>query len=141
MIPLLGADASRLAEAQRTRPEPRTGVRAQALLAGAVLAGSLDRAMDVAATLEVRGFAAGPAKRARRAGWLPRQPFSRHDRAFATSAVAVLAITLATKLLGFDRFAAYPLVHSPVPAGTPLACVALFAAVTLPFCDRRGIER
>jgi energy-coupling factor transport system permease protein len=57
MVPLLSADARRLAEAQLTRPEPRRGVRARALLVGAVVAGSLDRAMDVAATLEVRGFA------------------------------------------------------------------------------------
>jgi energy-coupling factor transport system permease protein len=164
MIPLLGADAARLAEAQRTRPDARTGVRGRALLVGAVVAGSLDRAMDVAATLEVRGFAAGPPgargwrrlgfsmrERARRARmWRGRRdrytasgapPFSRHDFAFAASALAVLAITLAARLLGADSFSAYPLVHDPVSAWTLLACLALAAAVTLPFCDRRGIER
>ena len=59
MIPLLAADGLRLAEAQRTRPGPGTGPRARVALLGAVVAGSLDRAMDVAATLELRGFAAG----------------------------------------------------------------------------------
>jgi energy-coupling factor transport system permease protein len=143
MIPLLGADAARLAEAQRTRPDARSGVRRRTLIVGAVIAGSLDRAMDVAATLEVRGFAAGPAGRAR-TRWherRPRAPFSRHDLAFAAAAAAVIAISLGASLLGFDRFDAYPLVHAPVGAGTLLACAALAAAVTLPFCDRRGIER
>jgi energy-coupling factor transport system permease protein len=145
MIPLLGADAARLAEAQRTRPDARTGARGRALLVGAVVAGSLDRAMDVAATLEVRGFAAGPkvtrGVRRRRGSLRGAPPFSRHDFAFAASALAALAIAIAARLLGADSFSAYPLVHDPVTAWTLLACVALAGAVTLPFCDRRGIER
>jgi energy-coupling factor transport system permease protein len=61
LIPLLAVDAGRLAEAQRTRPDggPR-GARGRVALLGAVLAGSLDRALDVAATLELRGFAHTP---------------------------------------------------------------------------------
>jgi energy-coupling factor transport system permease protein len=50
-----------------------------------MIGGSLDRAMDVAATLEVRGFAS-----ARRAPRVSR-PWSRHDIAFLVSAAAVLA--------------------------------------------------
>jgi len=157
MIPLLGADAARLAEAQRTRPDARSGLRSRALLLGAVVAGSLDRAMDVAATLEVRGFAAGPSRastemlsgpiraplrRARRGDSnTERAPFSRHDLAFAVSACAVLAMAIATRVLGIDEFGAYPLVHGEVSAGTLLACGALAVALTLPFCDRRGIVR
>ena len=78
-MPLLAADAQRLAEAQRTRAGRRSarGARGRARAARAVVGGSLDRAMDVAATLEVRGFAAaGPARRALR------RPWSRHDLAF-----------------------------------------------------------
>lgn len=143
MIPLLGADAARLAEAQRTRPDARTGMRRRALIVGAVVAGSLDRAMDVAATLEVRGFAAAPTRRVRERSHAAtsRERFSRHDIAFGVSAVAVLGSALAASLLGGDRFAAYPLVHAPIGASTLLAAVALAAAATLPFCDRRGIER
>ncbi|HXW59511.1 MAG TPA: energy-coupling factor transporter transmembrane component T, partial [Solirubrobacteraceae bacterium] len=69
MIPLLAADAQRVAEAQRTRPGGApAGPRGRVALLGAVVGGSLDRAMDVAATLELRGFAmAGrPAGDARR---------------------------------------------------------------------------
>jgi energy-coupling factor transport system permease protein len=59
MIPLLAADSARIAEAQRTRPGGApTGARARIALLGAAVGGSLDRAMDVAATLELRGFAA-----------------------------------------------------------------------------------
>jgi energy-coupling factor transport system permease protein len=58
MVPLLAADAQRLAEAQRTRPGGAPGgARGRVLLLGALVGGSLDRAMDVAATLELRGFA------------------------------------------------------------------------------------
>jgi energy-coupling factor transport system permease protein len=135
MIPVLAADARRLAEAQRTRPRgaPR-GARGRLALLGAVIGGSLDRAMDVAATLEVRGFAT--ARRAPRT----RRRWSRHDLAFAASAAAIPAIALLGRLAGADSFTAYPLIHMPVTAGTLVLCVALILAVLLPFCDRRGIE-
>jgi len=95
MLPVLAADAQRLAEAQRTRPRtgPR-GPRARVLLLGAVIGGSLDRALEVAATLEVRGFASAP--RAPRTA----RPWSRHDLAFAASAVAILAIALVGRMAG-----------------------------------------
>jgi energy-coupling factor transport system permease protein len=135
MLPLLAADAQRLAEAQRTRPDgaPR-GARARAALLGAVVAGSLDRAMDVAATLEVRGFAT--------AGRAPRQqrPWSRHDLAFLVSAVAVLALALLGRLTGVAAFTSYPLLHVPFGVGLLVLCAALALSVLLPFADRRGIE-
>jgi energy-coupling factor transport system permease protein len=103
-------------------------------LLGAVVGGSLDRAMDVAATLEVRGFAG-----ARRAPRVAR-PLSRHDIAFTASAVAILALAVVGRVAGAASFAAYPLVHMPMSAATLGLCVALIAATLLPFCDRRGIE-
>jgi energy-coupling factor transport system permease protein len=135
MIPVLGADAQRLAEAQRTRPEgaPR-GARARVALLRAVIGGSLDRAMDVAATLEVRGFAT-----ARRAPRLSR-PWSRHDIAFLGSAVAVLALSIFGRLGGAAGFDAYPEVHAPVSPATLALSLALLAAVLLPFADRRGVD-
>jgi energy-coupling factor transport system permease protein len=135
MLPLLAADAQRLADAQRTRPDGGArGARARAALIGAVVAGSLDRAMDVAATLEVRGFAAAP-----RAPRL-RRPWSRHDLAFAATAFAILALALLGRLGGLAAFTAYPLVHVPFSAGLVVLCGALVLAALLPFCDRRGIE-
>ncbi len=149
MIPLLAADAHRLAEAQRTRPgggpaggspsggavrRAAGGARGRVALLSAVLAGSLDRAMDVAATLELRGFAAAP--RAPRV----QRPWSRHDLAFAASGAAVLALALLARLGGAASFTAYPLVHAPVGLGLCALCAALVLAVLLPFCDRRGVE-
>jgi energy-coupling factor transport system permease protein len=135
MIPVLGADAQRLAEAQRTRPHgPPRGTRGRIALLRAVIGGSLDRAMDVAATLEVRGFAT-----ARRAPRVAR-PWSRHDIAFLVSAMTIVGLVFAGRLAGAARFDAYPEIHAPVDAGTIVLCVALLAAVLLPFADRRGIE-
>lgn len=133
MIPLLAADAQRLAEAQRTRPRAPRGARARIAIVAAVLEGSLDRAMDVAATLELRGFAT-----ARRA---PRRlrPWSRHDLAFALSAVAVLGLGAAGAAA--VPFAAYPRVHAALGATAAVLCLALVVAGALPFCDRRGIEQ
>ena len=135
MIPLLGADAQRLAEAQRTRPEgPPRGARGRVALLRSVIAGSLDRAMDVAATLEVRGFAT-----ARRAPRLAR-PWSRHDIAFLASALAILALALLGRLTAAADFDAYPEIHAQLGAGTIALCAALLGAALLPFCDRRGID-
>jgi energy-coupling factor transport system permease protein len=143
MFPLLAADTARLAEAQRTRP-PRPAVgrarparlRAHATVIAAVLAGSLDRAMDVAATLEVRGFAAAP-----RAPRLHR-PWSRHDLAFAASACAILALALLARLGDLASFTAYPLVQAtPLGPGLLALCAALLLVALLPFADRRGVER
>jgi energy-coupling factor transport system permease protein len=136
MIPVLAADAQRLAEAQRTRPQgaPR-GARARVALLRAVIGGSLDRAMDVAATLEVRGFAT-----ARRAPRLVR-PWSRHDLAFLGSAVACLALAVIGRLTGAASFDAYPEVHASLDEGTIALCLGLLAATLLPFADRRGVDR
>ena len=171
MIPLLAADSQRLAEAQRTRPEGApAGARARVALLGAVIGGSLDRAMDVAATLELRGFAADHRLRRRRprpprrsltsrlsgmAGFARRQssarssrtrmshparPWSRHDIAFACSAVAILALAILGRFGEAASFQAYPLIHMPVTAVTLALCAALIAAILLPFLDRRGID-
>jgi energy-coupling factor transport system permease protein len=139
MIPLLAADSKRLAEAQRTRPGGApTGARARVRLLGSVIGGSLDRAMDVAATLELRGLAAPRPRPRRRSS--PREPWSRHDIAFACSAVAILALAVVGRLGGAATFRAYPLIHMPVSLGTLALCAALPAAVLLPFTDRRGID-
>lgn len=161
MIPVLGADARRLAEAQRTRPEdPARGVRGRVALLSAIVGGSLERAMEVAATLELRGFAVAaegkhrpwrsrPRRSGSRLSRLRRspsevrvkRPWSRHDLAFTCSALAVIAPALAGRLTGAASFAAYPLLKMQIDGGTWMLCAALIAAVLLPFIDRRGIDR
>ncbi len=148
MVPVLGRDAQRLAEAQRTRGDwigAQTGrrdarfsvrrARTRARLISAIVGSSLDRALDVAATLELRGFAS--ARRAPRR----REPWSRHDLAFTASAFAIIALALLDRALVLAPFNAYPLVR--MSAGPPALalCVALGVAALAPFADRRGIRR
>ncbi len=139
MIPVLAADSQRLAEAQRTRPAGGpSGARGRVALLSAVVGGSLDRAMDVAATLEVRGFAAarGPA----RGGGRARRALSRHDIAFAASAAAILALAIAGRLTGVASFDSYPRIAMSSEVGTFALAAALLVAALLPFGDRRGID-
>lgn len=141
MVPLLAHDVQRLAEAQRTRPggaASRRGVaalRTRALLVGATVGGALDRAMDVAATLELRGYATAKAGRGRS------RPLSRHDLAFLASAFAVVALALGGRIGGAASFDAYPLLHMPTSAVTLGLCVAIALVALAPFLDRLGIER
>jgi energy-coupling factor transport system permease protein len=129
LIGVLARDGRRLSDAQRTLggPPSRLGV------VRAVTAGALDRATDVAATLEVRGF--GSAARLRRA---PR-PVSRHDVAFGFSAVAIAALAIASGIGGWEGFEAYPRVVVPLDGRLVVLAAALAVCALLPFADRRGI--
>ena len=132
MVPVLVRDARRLTDAQRCRPGKPPSRLA---LMRAATSGVLDRALDVAAALEVRGYG--------RPGRPPsvRRPWSRHDLAFAASAVAVLALSIGARVFDLARFSAYPSLHAPVGAGTLAIAIALVACALLPFADRRGVHR
>jgi energy-coupling factor transport system permease protein len=134
MVPVLARDARRLADAQRCRPG-RPPSRAQ--LMRAATSGVLDRALDVAAALEVRGY--GAARRPQR-GWDQRRPWSRHDVAFATAAVAISALAIGGRIAGWARFESDPALHAPVGAGSVVLAVGLLACALLPFSDRKGIQ-
>jgi energy-coupling factor transport system permease protein len=132
MVPVLLRDGRRLADAQRCRPGPPPS---RATLLRATTSNVLDRALDVAAALEVRGY--GAARRAPGA----RRPYSRHDLAFAASAVALLGGSIAIAAGGLAPFRAYPSLRSPA-GGEQLACAAaLIIAALAPFADRRGVSR
>ena len=133
MVPVLARDARRMAEAQRCRPGPPPS---RARLVRAATAGVLDRALDVAAALEVRGY--GSAGRAPRAG---ARPWSRHDIAFTVAAVAIVTLAVGGRVAGLERFSADPALHAPVSAGGLAVAAGLLVAALLPFADRRGIER
>ena len=127
LVPLLALDARRSGEAQRCRPKPGGRLAVMRAIAG----NALDRSLDIAATLEVRGY--GSARRPRRA---PRA-LSRHDIAFAGSAALVVALALAWPA----HFSYYPTIRpGPVSHAIALAA-ALSIAALLPFTQRRGIER
>lgn len=133
MVPVLTRDGRRLAEAGRCRPAGRGPSRLA--LVRAVSAGALERSVEVAAALELRGY--GAARRPPRA----RRPWSRHDLAFAASAVGLVGLAVAGRGLGWGAFAPYPLLHAPGGAGPVALAVAIPAVALAPFCDRRGIAR
>jgi energy-coupling factor transport system permease protein len=132
LLPVLVRDSRRLADAQRCRPGKPPSRLA---LMRAASSGTLDRALDVAAALEVRGYGAArrPPRRSR--------PYSRHDFAFFAAAVAILVMAAAARYGGLAPFTAYPALS--VPAGGSVLAVALGLPVCalLPFLDRRGIAR
>ena len=140
MVPVLVRDSRRLADAQRCRPGKPPG-RAQLLRA--TTAGVLDRALDVAATLEVRGYGSRAPAGARPRGraQLQRESWSRHDLAFTASALLVLAVAVAARVTGWGAFTAYPLLRAPAGAHTLELAALLVLAALAPFADRRGIVR
>jgi energy-coupling factor transport system permease protein len=131
LVPVLRRDGHRLADAQRCRARPA----GRLAIVRAVASGSLERAVDVAATLEVRGY--GNARRGRAA----REPWSRHDLAFAASAVALAAIGTWAVLAHTFAWDAYPELHLTAGPRQLIAAAAIVAVALLPFAERRGIER
>lgn len=132
MVPVLVRDSRRLADAQRCRPGRPPS---RAALMRAATAGLLDRALDVAAALEVRGYGGS-----RRPPRVPR-PYSRHDLAFAAASIAVLALAIGGRVGGLEPFRAYPSLWTGLGAGEWALAVALVACALLPFAERRGIDR
>jgi energy-coupling factor transport system permease protein len=131
LVPVLARDARRMADARACRPNP--GPRVAVLRA--VATSALDRAIDVAATLEVRGYGAAGAARPERAPW------SRHDVAFAAAAAVVAVVAVVARLAGVGDFAAYPRLSAPVGVRELALAAALVVVALVPFADRRGIER
>jgi energy-coupling factor transport system permease protein len=135
LVSVLGEDASRMAEAQRCRAAGGgAGTRARMAVLRATVAGALDRSLDVAATLEVRGYGAG--RRPPRA----MRPWSRHDLAFASAAGAVLGLAVGARSLDLAPFSAYPVVHARLGVGLVVVSAALVTLAIAPFADRHGIE-
>jgi energy-coupling factor transport system permease protein len=133
LMPVLARDSRRMAEASACRAGATAPGRVAVMRA--VATSALDRAVDVAATLEVRGYGARTAARA------AAEPWSRHDLGFAAAAAAVVGLVAAARLGGVASFAAYPSLHAPVGPPEVAFAVALVAVALAPFADRRGIER
>ena len=132
LVPVLQRDGRRLADARRLRagdPPPRHAVLR------AVATGALDRAADVAATLEVRGYRSGIRAQSARAPW------SRHDLAFAASAVALATLAVGAHVLSIAELTPYPELVLESGAAEWGWAAAIVVVALLPFADRRGIVR
>jgi energy-coupling factor transport system permease protein len=153
LVPVAAADASRLRDAGRLRG-PGAAPLGRAALARRLLAGSLDRAVDVAATLELRGYSLAAPDTARggvlgrpdqvthgTVRSLHRPPCvlaplgpvrarrfkSRFDLRFYATGAVVLAAAVAGKALGAGELSTYP----TVVVGLGPATIALSALIVL----------
>jgi energy-coupling factor transport system permease protein len=126
LVPVLARDATRMSDAARCRPHPP----GRLTVARAALAGALDRAVDVAAALEVRGYALG-GRTARR-----RRPWSRHDWRVAGAAAVVAVVAVAGAIAGVGSVEPYPSLEIETgPVEAALSAGLLLAALS-PFAGR-----
>jgi energy-coupling factor transport system permease protein len=136
LVPLAAADNARLREARALRG-PAAAPVGRAALVRRLVGGALDRAVDVAATLELRGYARG----------LPRRPGrgrrSRHGWRFAAAGAAIGAAGLAASLAGAGGFEAYPTVSIDTGSLTLALAAALPLLAALPYAglDRGHLRR
>ena len=137
LVPLAAADYVRLGEAAKLRG-PAAAPAGRAALARRLVAGALDRSLDAAATLELRGYAL-PVVRQRAVARRGRST----GLAFAATVIAALAI--AGRLAGLDSIQTYPAIEMDA-AGADLALavsIPLIAAVPVAIAHRRraGVRR
>lgn len=120
-LPLAAADRARLKDAAGLRG-PAASPVTRAAMAQRLLEGSLDRSVEVAATLELRGYSldAGPAD--------PLRTSSRYDRRFLTIGVVLLGAVLVALLTGDGSLVAYPRVGWQAGPATAAAAIALLGA-------------
>ena len=128
LAPVLARDALRMGDAAKCRATPA----GRAPVARAALANALDRAVDVAAALEVRGYAG--ARRPRRAPG----PRSRHDLRVGIAAVAVALVAVAARVAGAGELTAYPAFSAPVGPLELALCTAIPLIALLPFAGSAG---
>ncbi len=132
LVPVTAADAGRLRDAARLRG-PGAAPVGKGPLARRLLAGSLDRAVDVAATLELRGYSLGVPRGASR-----REP-SRYDVRFYAVAIMVLVAAIVGKVIGADDFHAYPRIDIGLGPATLAVSAVVLASGLAPW--RRSQRR
>jgi energy-coupling factor transport system permease protein len=133
MVPLAFADGTRLREAAALRG-PAAEPVGRGALARRVVEGSLDRAVDVAATLELRGHS------------LPARPQVRgepslDDAPLLWTAAAMAAIAIGARLIGAGGFETYPRIELAAGPLTLALCAALVLLAAVPFVVRRWRSR
>jgi energy-coupling factor transport system permease protein len=134
LVPVLARDAGRMGDAARCRPNPPSRLT----VVRAALAGTLDRAVDVAAALEVRGYALGGRPRRRH------RPWSRHDARVLAGAAGIVTLAIAGAAAGLGRVETYPRIEiatGPEELALSAALVALAAAPFAGRAARLGVGR
>jgi energy-coupling factor transport system permease protein len=131
MVPVVAGDAARAREASELRGPAAAQVGRPELLRRLV-EGSLDRAVDVAATLELRGHGLGvrPVRRPE-----PRSPGV--TLPFILSAAAIAGLAAAGLLSGAGSFDTYPSIEADLSLATLGLCAALPLLAAAPFLGSR----
>jgi energy-coupling factor transporter transmembrane protein EcfT len=128
LVPVLARDATRMGDAARCRPRPPGRLE----VTRAALTGALERAVEVAAALELRGYAsARPPRRSSR-------PWSRHDLSVAAAALLVAAIAVAGRAAGLAGASFEPTVSLELGPPELALCAAIVVAALLPFAAPRA---
>lgn len=130
LVPVAAADGARLREAAALRG-PGAAPVGRTALARRLVEGSLDRAVDIAATLELRGHSLDRRTQPRRQRAAPSGPL-------LASAAGIAAVALAGLALGADGFEAYPAVRVEAGPATLALCLALPLLAWLPFATARS---
>jgi energy-coupling factor transport system permease protein len=133
MVPLAAADGARLKEAASLRG-PAAEPVGRAALARRLVEGSLDRAVDVAATLELRGHSLGVRPRSRR------EP-SREDAPLIATGAAIALAAVAARIAGAGGFETYPRIETDTGAITLALCIAVVALAVVPLIRGRTPAR
>lgn len=132
LVPLAATDQARLSEAADLRG-PGAAPVGKVAMAHRLLSGSLDRAVDVAATLELRGY--GRSTRGTRFIRVP----SRFDTRFWVVGTILMAVALLGLIFQVGEFVQYPSIeYSPDIFSTGTAALFLVAGFTT---WRRGGRR
>ncbi|HEX3263561.1 MAG TPA: energy-coupling factor transporter transmembrane component T [Solirubrobacterales bacterium] len=134
LVPVAAADYARLGEAAALRG-PAAAPVGRAALARRLVAGSLDRAVEIAATLELRGYALGAPGSARGG------PRTRYGVRFMAAGLGIGAIGIAGRIAGVAGFDAYPRLSIAADGATLLLAAAIVAAALLPLLGRPGWRR
>lgn len=131
MVPLAAADHARLAEAATLRG-PAAAPVGRGALARRLVAGSLDRAVDVAATLELRGYARGAPGGARR------EPRATNDAGLWLATALLTAAGIGALLAGWAGYESYPSIRVDAGPSTLALALLLPALALLPFLRGAG---
>ena len=126
LVPVLARDALRMGDAARCRPEPP----GRLAVSRAALSGALDRAVDVAAALEVRGYSSACRPRKARRSW------SRHDLRVAGAAALVAGAAPAMLVAGAGSVEQYPRFDVALGAPEAALCALILLGAALPFLGR-----
>lgn len=133
LVPLAAADAARLGEAASLRG-PAAAPVGRAALARRLVAGALDRSVDIAATLELRGYGLGTPTRVR-----PRR--APGEPMLVLTGLLLAAVAIAAAVSGAGSIETYPEISGGFEPLTLAFALSLPVLAALPFCTPRELRR